>query len=229
MSTIGRLPPGGAGALQAQSTQAGEAPATAQDTRNPRLLQAARMYEQQFLREMVRAMRGTVSESELMPASMGEKIYREQLDDNYVEEWSNTGGIGFADMIYNHVMDRYMNQRGQQLPRPKGPLPINGTPSFNFKVQEQGNGTKIQIQRPQSNLQQGTQNLVSPWDAKATLVEGQGLKAYILDHQNGMRSTIAFEGVPVIADGQTVKAGGKLASLASESKDIFWNLEKVGG
>ncbi len=198
----------------------------AQDTRDPRLLQAAKMYEQQFLGEMVKAMRQTVDESELMPASMGEKIFRDQLDDQYVEEWSNTGGIGFADLVYNHVMERYQNQF-QHVQRPKSPLPAQGNPSFNFKVQDHGSGTKIQIQKPQTGASVTTpQSLVSPWDAKVTLTGGDSLKAYVLDHGQGLTSTIAFEGTPVVQNGQFVKAGAKLATLNPASRDIYWNIEK---
>jgi peptidoglycan hydrolase FlgJ len=173
---------------------------------------------------MVKAMRGTVGESELMPASMGEKIFREQLDDNYVEEWSNTGGVGFADLIYNHVMDRYQNQ----FARPKSP--VGGQGNFNFKVQDQGNRTKVQIQKPQTGASNSSpQNLVAPWDSKVTLTSGDSLKAYILDHGGGLTSTLAFDGTPVVADGQTVKAGTKLASLNPASRDIFWNIDGTSG
>jgi Rod binding domain-containing protein len=183
------------------------------------------MYEQQFLHEMVKAMRGTVSESELMPASMGEKIFRDQLDDKYVEEWSNTGGIGFADLVYNHVMDKYSSQFNK-VPRPKSPLPSQGNPSFNFKVQDQGDRTKIHIQKPQTGASVTTpQSLVSPWDAKVTLSEGSDLKAYILDHGQGLTSSIAFEGTPVVQSGQSVKAGAKLALLSPASRDVFWSIE----
>jgi peptidoglycan hydrolase FlgJ len=194
------------------------------DSRNQKVLQAARMYEQQFLGSMVKAMRQTIGESELQPASMGEKIYRDQLDQNYVEEWSNTGGVGFADMIYNHVMEKYMGQ-GPNLQRPKGPLPIQGTSSVNVKVEDEGQRTKIQIQRPQSNNSPST--LTAPWDSKATLVEGQNLKAYILDHGNGLKSTLAFDGTPVIQNGQLVKAGAKLALLNPQSQEISWNIERA--
>ncbi|MEQ1875048.1 MAG: rod-binding protein [Bdellovibrionia bacterium] len=217
MSTVGAVPPQAAQVQQPQK-----------DNRDPRLLQAARMYEQQFLREMVRAMRGTVGESDLMPASMGEKIFREQLDDNYVEEWSNTGGVGFADLIYNHVMDRYQNMQMQrQVPRPKSPLSQQGG-SFNFKVQDQGNRTKIQIQKPQTGASNTSpQNLVAPWDSKVSLVGGDGLKAYVLDHGDGLSSTIAFEGTPVVSDGQQVKAGAKLATLNPASRELHWSIEKI--
>lgn len=195
------------------------------DTRDPRLLQAARMYEQQFLREMVKAMRGTVNESDFMPASQGEKIFREQLDDNYVEEWSNSGGIGFADLIYNHVMERFQNQ--MQMGRPKSPVSSPGNSSINFKIQDQGNKTKVQIQKPQTGASNtAPQNLVSPWDAKVTLTGGDSLKAYILDHGGGVTSTIAFDGTPVVSDGQTIKAGAKLATLNPASRDIFWSIER---
>ena len=70
---------------------------------DPRLMQAARMYEEYFLSQMVRGMRATVSKSGLINESMGESIYSEQLDAQYVQAWSERGGVGLAQMIHDHV------------------------------------------------------------------------------------------------------------------------------
>lgn len=67
--------------------------------------EAAELYEEQFLREMVRAMRKTVPQSDLMAPNMAEKIYREQLDDQYVEAWVRNGGTGLADLIEQQIRE----------------------------------------------------------------------------------------------------------------------------
>jgi flagellar protein FlgJ len=56
---------------------------------------------------MVRAMRKTVPESDFMAPNMAEKIYREQMDDNFVDSWVDGGGVGLGDMIYDQLMQRY--------------------------------------------------------------------------------------------------------------------------
>lgn len=75
--------------------------------KDPRLQEAAKMYEKQFLREMVKAMRATVPESDLVPANAGERVFRQQLDDQYAEKWGDQGGIGLADLIYDNISERY--------------------------------------------------------------------------------------------------------------------------
>jgi peptidoglycan hydrolase FlgJ len=74
------------------------------------LREAAEMYEQHFMREMVKAMRQATPEAGLIPQNMGEKIFSEQLDNQRVEQWSKSGGVGLADMIYQHVKERYLNK-----------------------------------------------------------------------------------------------------------------------
>lgn len=78
---------------------------------DPRLMQAARMYEQYFLSQMVKGMRSTVSKSGLVQESMGESIYAEQLDAQYVQAWSERGGVGLAQLIHDHVATRQLGRK----------------------------------------------------------------------------------------------------------------------
>jgi|GEM_PF-3240573 len=91
---------------------------------------ASRMYEEQFLRQMVKSMRGTVTHSKLTKPSMGEKIYNEQLDEEYVKQWADSGGAGLADLIYEDIIEKYYPQLAEK-PRKRQPLkkptiPIRG-------------------------------------------------------------------------------------------------------
>lgn len=88
------------------------------------LRDAAKLYEQHFMREMVKAMRQASPDGGLVEKSMGEKIFSEQLDNQYVENWSGRGGVGLADMIYNHVKERYFPEAQNQFGKPKGPIPL---------------------------------------------------------------------------------------------------------
>lgn len=85
-----------------------------------KLREGAKMYEQYFLHDMVKAMRKTVTPGFAQP-SYGEKIYREQLDSRYVEAWAKKGGVGMADMIYNQLHERYFPKREV---RPMGARPL---------------------------------------------------------------------------------------------------------
>ena len=91
--------------IKAKATQQNQM--TSINAADKQLKDVAALYEKQFLREMVKQMRSTVSESELMPTGFAEKYYREQLDHQYVESWGDTGGIGLGKMIYDQLLDRY--------------------------------------------------------------------------------------------------------------------------
>src|SRR5689334_1017490 len=82
--------------------------------------EVSEMYEKQFLREMTKAMRSTIQESGLVKVNQGEKIFREQLDNEYVEKWGSSGGIGLADMIYDQLLFHYGPKTPDQ--RPQGPI-----------------------------------------------------------------------------------------------------------
>ncbi len=69
---------------------------------------AATMYEQQFLQEMMRAMRKTVEHSEITKPSMAEKIYQDEMYNQYAEKWMESGGNGLADLIYKELKEKIL-------------------------------------------------------------------------------------------------------------------------
>jgi Rod binding domain-containing protein len=77
------------------------------DKRDPKMVEAAKGFEQQFVRQMISEMRKTVPESEFMPDSMASRVFKDQLDDHYAETWTDQGGIGLADMIYEQLAQKY--------------------------------------------------------------------------------------------------------------------------
>ena len=64
---------------------------------------AAREFEAVFVGFMVKAMRTTVGDNPLMPASMGEKIYTDMLDTEYSRMLSEKGTLGLADLILKQI------------------------------------------------------------------------------------------------------------------------------
>ncbi len=87
------------------------------------LQKAAKMYEQQFLQEMMQAMRKTVVETN--ESSMAEKIYKDQLNDQYVEQWAENGGNGLADMIYKELKEKIIPSQYSRYVAGSGPQGAN--------------------------------------------------------------------------------------------------------
>lgn len=114
------------------------------DPRHPQVLKAAKMYEQNFLNEMVKAMRNTVSKSDLIQENMAEKIFKDQLYDKHVETWTDKGGIGLTDLIYDEIMEMY---------QPQIPAQKNGFQALNtskaYRLPEEQN---VKIEQPKVEL-----------------------------------------------------------------------------
>lgn len=103
-----------------------------------KLRDAAQMYEEQFLQEMTKAMRSTISESGLIKTNQAEKIFKEQLDGQYTKEWAKQGGIGLADMVYKQMMEQHGVRMGLKAPesKPQGPISIEPTEKQPIGIQE---------------------------------------------------------------------------------------------
>ncbi|MGE3973386.1 MAG: rod-binding protein [Bdellovibrionales bacterium] len=205
-----------------------------QPRKNEKVMKAAQMYEQQFLREMLKAMRNTVQESDLIPTSQGERIYREQMDHHYVEKWGERGGVGLADMIYSHIMEKYFSN-SSGMAKPVGPMPLESKGQFRL---QQGTtpaaglapakGANLFLERLSTSPGKAAEDVVSPWAGKVAYEqEGDGFIQLRIDHDNGVSSRLRFEGMKSadLRTGGQVEAGQKMGSLSPESKGIFWSME----
>jgi soluble lytic murein transglycosylase-like protein len=74
--------------------------ATAQGSR---AAQVAKEFEAMFTAMMFKAMRGTISESSLIPKKMGESIFTELLDGEYAKMSAESGAIGLAALIQKEI------------------------------------------------------------------------------------------------------------------------------
>lgn len=214
--------------LEAQSKRA-DAEAKAQTARNPKLEEAAKLMEKQFLREMVRAMRATVSFGAEKP-SMGEMIYRGELDNQYVESWGDNGGVGLADLIYDQVMEKYFNStQGRSL---KGqPIPITDRDVSNVvrMKSEAGAGQvplKLELRESPDG---GPGHIKAPWSGEVVSnvrLDG-GKTALTLQHGPDLRSTLVFQGVvsDAAGPGEKVEQGRTVGVLSPEIRSFFWNLQ----
>ena len=202
--------------------------------RNEKIDEVAKMYEKQFLREMVKAMRGTVSDSGLVPQSMGEKIYRSQMDEEYVEQWGNSGGVGMSDMIYTQIMDRYFKKPdAAKALGSQGPLKITNRDIARALRLEGGRPqqTSVKVEVKNSGeIGQGAAQVQVPWDAtlvtKTKLPDGKN--AVVLDHGSGLRSTFIFEGVSTALEpGAKLQRGTSVGVLSPDMNSFLWNMTDV--
>lgn len=113
-------------------------------TLDEKLKDVSKLYEQQFLQEMMRAMRSTVDHSEFSKPSMGEKIYKDQLFDQYAQSWVENGGNGLADMIYRELKDKILpSQHNRYLPKSPHGSSATATGAQSFPVHPEEAPLKI--------------------------------------------------------------------------------------
>jgi flagellar protein FlgJ len=205
------------------------------EQQDAKLKNVGELYEKHFLREMVKAMRGTVTEGGFIKASNAEKIFREQLDQEYVEKWGAQGGIGLADMIHQQLLNKYGTQMGitGPLEKPKGPLPLNEKSNFTgHPLPASANAKKFTIEFLK-NLDEpslGISPVKMPWEGKIIGSTKLGADEYLLDltHTNGLKSQIVFKGQPESGlKGERLQAGDRIGLLSPEARAFYWNIEPV--
>lgn len=184
----------------------------------------SKLYEKHFLREMTKAMRSTVHESGFIQQNQAEKIFREQLDQEYVEKWGDRGGVGFADMIYKQLVEKYGPMMGlsQPLPKPHGPLPMDKTQAPP-PVETQKDKTLIHFK--------GQGNFTSPWAGrlaqKIQLAPEQW--ALTIEHgQHDLKSQLSLTGfLKDLSVGQEVEAGENLGRLSPDVGLLTWAISPL--
>lgn len=196
------------------------------------LKNASRLYESHFLNEMVKAMRSTIHRDDgFIKPNMAENIFSEQLDQQYVEQWADKGGIGLADMIYQQLHERIFPDK-KDFSKPAGPLPLHKT-SAPMRIQvDKKSGAAGQILfhgQTTSPLVQPSE-VVSPWKGKITAVNTdlEGWKHLTLNHDNNIESRLVFRGaLEGLESGRVVEMGERLGVLSSEKPVLRWDVKLV--
>lgn len=197
------------------------------------LREASRLYEQQFLGEMVKAMKSTVHQGDgLIPTNMAQNVFRDQMDQKTVEEWSHRGGVGLADIIYQQVKEKYF----PEAPPPK--LPMGAFPA------EQAKEPKFQLKMDQSQFRlrkdpnwqyDGSIKVQSPWEGRISHAEQDGPWSTIrVEHPFGGTSILGFNGANHAKVGDFVQAGQALGDLPNfgpnfsekNGPDLMWKIHK---
>ncbi len=226
-------------------------PIRPQQNPEAKLRDAAKMYEQYFLNEMVKAMRTTIDHSDLTEPNMAEQIYSEKLDDQYVETWSNRGGVGLADIIYNQIHDRFFPNKsgGVFQMHPQGPLQIQKGTTIKIDESSGARDGGIPIIKPQSTLpknevsfiygfgghgetstQAQARDVTTPYDGQVLQMfrSGEDRQLIKLGHDDGLVSTVSFIGhTQKINLGDRIEAGQKLGTLSPYSTGLTWQLSQA--
>jgi len=198
--------------------------------------EVADMYEKYFIREMMKNMRSTVHEEDgFIKHNNAEKIFRDQLDDQYADQWGKAGGIGLSGMIYDQIIDKYGAMMGlkQAIEKPKGPMNLDQKANFSGVTSNSANGLKsgspitFQFQAPPGEKSE----LLNPW--AGTLLDKKYLEMdqmqYHIKHDNGLESLIVARGSGLgpeqkLSPGDTIEAGKQLGWLSSASP-LFWTVK----
>jgi peptidoglycan hydrolase FlgJ len=200
------------------------------------LHEASKLYEQHFMREMMKAMRQAIPESDLQPKGMGERIYSEQLDHQYVDQWSNRGGVGLADLIYTNIKEKFFAGGANRLTVPKGPLPLvpdgqsKGTMPAAWKGlplkgdPASGNSSVIQF-KGEPKMPTSSREVSAPWSGKVAQVfsTSEGINVLQIDHDNGLASRLTFFGTAHrMQEGSQVAEGQKLGVISEPWPELKW-------
>lgn len=85
-----------------------------QQPENQKVREVADLYEKFFIKELMRHMKSGLNEDGgMIKKNNAEKIFTEQLDEQYSDEWNKRGGFGISDLIYQNVTERYGAQIGE--------------------------------------------------------------------------------------------------------------------
>ena len=90
-------------ALTLRANQLKAIPKTKGVREDAKLREAANEFEAIFIQQMLKSMRKTSFESELLPKSEGEKIFRSMLDEQYAKLSAKSGNLGLGQMIYQQL------------------------------------------------------------------------------------------------------------------------------
>jgi flagellar protein FlgJ len=187
------------------------------------------LYEKQFMREMVKAMRSTVHESGLVKTNQAEKIFREQLDDEYVDKWSAKGGVGFADIIYDQLMQKFGPMLGKGLmQKPHGPIAMDKKSETPVRFEL----TKSAAQRMDMAIKpkDGKWNqpdVVSPWPGTLLnkIALGDDQQVLEIDHGQGFLGRYVFKGwASDLKPNSAIEAGQILGRVGPDANALYWSL-----
>ncbi len=213
------------------------------EQQDQKLKDVAKLYEKQFLREIMKQMRATVTEGGFMPANNAEKIFREQLDHEYVEKWGDRGGIGLADMIHQQLLERLGPSLGirPKMLKPQGPIKIEEKNNLKNPLQIQDvmrtSAKKVEMKIDLREVALRSPEITAPWSGVHLGTKQISSDEYVMEilHDHGLKSQMVFRGQPMedLRPAQLssppnserqIGAGQRIGLLSPEAKSLFWTV-----
>lgn len=207
------------------------------EQQDQKLQDVAKLYEKQFLREMVKQMRTTVGEGGFIEKNQAEKIFSQQLDEQYVENWGDQGGIGLAKVIHEQLLDRLGPALGirPRPQRPMGPIKIDEKNQIQNPIKMQNSSPgKAQMQIDLREVPLENREVTSPWSGSLLGAKQINPDEYLMEilHDDGLKSQMVFRGQPApelkpaLLAGETAQmsAGQRIGLLSPEAKSLFWTV-----
>ena len=90
-------------ALTLRANQLKVIPKTKGVSNEAKLRETSSEFEAIFIQQMLKTMRETSFESDLLPKSEGEKIFRSLLDEQYANLSAKSGNLGLGEMIFQQL------------------------------------------------------------------------------------------------------------------------------
>lgn len=85
---------------------------TARQRQEARLKDASKQFEQVFMTQMLKEMDKSVEKSNLFGEGKDEETFKDMLNQERAKAWSDSGGIGLAQLIYEQMRNQLPNADG---------------------------------------------------------------------------------------------------------------------
>lgn len=182
------------------------------------------LYEKQFLREMMKSMRTTVTDGGLIKKNQAEKIFSEQLDNEYVEKWGAKGGIGLSELIYNNMMERFGEKLGLKEPvnKPTGPLNLKENDTYHIKNSSGSNASQYFL-KDIKTMDSKPVGVQQPWSGYIAKKLQLAPDEYFLEinHTNGLTSQMHFKGnLLKLNENELIEQGQELGYLSPDANSF---------
>lgn len=195
-----------------------------------KLREVADLYEQHFIKEMIKQMKSAQlnAEGTMLKKNQAEKIFQEQLDEQYSKEWNKQGTFGLSDMIYQQLSERFSN-KAQALAEPKGPLPLEQKHEVK-KLNETEREMTFELKNNDLGQFQPVKN---PWAGTLQLknTSESDQTVYRIKHDNGLESLISIQGAVSeksrhLSVGDSLQAGQEIG-LSKTASPLFWTIRAL--
>ena len=206
-----------------------------------KMREVSKLYETQFLRQMHKAMKGTVHKSGFIKEGMAEKIFQEKLDNKYIDQWGAKGGVGLANIIYNQLKERVLREQHGFIPQPQGPIEIKKGTMLRVDETVKGpdqsmlplpaserslNEVNFILESPKEPGSKGAE-VSMPWDGvvRQVVVDEEGRTTLRVDHPDNMESTLSFNGRSIpLKEGQSLNAGAPIGRILQQPQQMTWKV-----